>query len=425
MKYFFRILLVLVLAVGVVFGMYYYTNGNPFENENKVQLTTVSQQPATEKNSNRVLIASLPDDDYYLYKGSTGVILTHGKNEYEFKNWSRLIDAEPPQMVLTDIDRDGEKEILIRAVSSENETTHEREYDVYMLDYQKGKNGGKYNVFCADRTTWGEILNDQIREEVGQLKSCKKTIQVSMNAKSKTIAYDSATGIAKNGYNGYARSMQDGGNYLTFDSWTKGKGVYTINKKKELCISVEVNIKYKESPVVQTAGNIKFKLEFRNGEFRVKNKTMNFTADDAYRIADPRTVAAGSWSYTENNANKSTDAQDRIIDWVKYTLDYSEDTIVQTVPLGNEVTDAKHLKKIKVTESYIELTAKDGFNFDDGARRRGDFSVIINKGSDVQYDIAYTAKLMEINGEEVLTITFDKAYPQSEIHTIEINYGAK
>ena len=33
MKYFFRILLVLVLAVGVVFGMYYYTNGNPFEND--------------------------------------------------------------------------------------------------------------------------------------------------------------------------------------------------------------------------------------------------------------------------------------------------------------------------------------------------------------------------------------------------------
>ena len=66
MKYFLRILIVLVLAVGVVFGVYYYTNQDAFEKNDAPKLTTVSKPAATEKNSNRVLLASLEDEDFYL-----------------------------------------------------------------------------------------------------------------------------------------------------------------------------------------------------------------------------------------------------------------------------------------------------------------------------------------------------------------------
>ena len=425
MKYFLRVLLVLVLAVAVVFGVYYYTNGNPFQH-NTAELTTASQAPATEKNANRVLIASLPEEDYYLYKGTRGVVLTHGKNEYEFTDWSRLIDEEPPEMVLVDYDRDKQKELLIKVVSEKNSTTGELTYDVYLLKEGKNEEGKTvYSVFPATKETWADILDRQIREEVGQLKSCKKTIQVSMNAKSKTITYDAKTGVATDGYNGYACALQKDGSYLTFSGWTKGKGEYSINNKKEICVKVEVNITYKEVPTVQTAGHIVFKLSFRDGKFYVKNKSMNFTAADEYRVSDPRTAQTAPWSYGETNTDPRSDFSDRVIDWIKYSTKYKSDVSEQSMSFAEEMTDIRGVRRVYVTNSYLELTAKDGFSFDTGARRRGEFSVVINRGSDEQYDIAYTAKVTEINGTEVLRISFDKAYPQSEIHSIEINYGAK
>ena len=425
MKYFLKVLFVLVLATAVVFGVYYYTNGNPFEH-NTAQLTTASQAPATEKNSNRVLIASLPKDDYYLYKGTRGVVLTHGKNEYEFTNWSRLIDEEPPEMYLVDYDGDKKKELLIKLVSEKNSTTGELAYDVYLL--KEGKNDeGKtvYDVYPATKVTWGDILDRQIREEVGQLKSCKKIIQVSMNAKNKSISYDATTGVALDGFSGYACALQSDGNYLTFAGWTKGKGEYSINNKKEICIKVQVNINYKEVQTVQTAGYIFFKLSFKDGEFYVKNRSMNFTPADKYRVSDPRTADKTPWSYGETNTDPRTDYSDRVIDWIKYSTGYKSDINEQSLSYAEEFTDIRGVSRLYVTNTYVELTAKDGFSFDNGARKRGEYSVIINRGTDYEYDIAYTSKLMQINGAEVLRITFDKAYPQSEIHSIEINYGAK
>ncbi len=425
MKYFFRILLTLVLAVGVVFGIYYYTNGNPFAQQSDVRLTTVSQQPATEKNANKELLASV--GNYKLYKGTTGVILTHGKDEYEFDNWSGLIDAQTPKMYVTDFDGDGNEDLLIRAVSAEDKSSGEFTYDIYVLKpVIKDSRIVKYDVFCADQTTWEDILNNQIREEVAQLKSCKKIIQVSMDIKSRAITYDNKTGLAKSGYNGYARALQNGIEYMTFQNWTKGKGVYSVNKNKEICIKVEVNINYKNSQTVQTIGYINFKLALNSKqEFVVKEKSMNFKPVKKYAVADPTKISAEKWNYTEHNSFKNTDDNAKVIDWVKYKPEFKTDVLEQTISLAEEETDIKDIQDITVTESYVQLTAKAGFSFDNGVFNEGEYSVIINDGAADSYDIAYTASVMEVNGAQVLKITFDRAYSRSEIRSIEINYGSK
>ena len=425
MKYFFRILLTLVLAVCVVFGIYYYTNGNPFAQQDTVQLTTVSQQPATEKNANKELLASV--GSYKLYKGTTGVILTHGKDEYEFDNWSGLIDAETPKMYPADFDGDGNEDLLIRAVSAEDKSSGEFTYDIYLLKpVIKDSRIIKYDVFCANQTTWEDILNNQIREEVAQLKSCKKIIQVSMDSKSSAISYDNKTGLAKSGYNGYARALQNGNEYMTFLNWTKGKGIYTVNKKNEICIKVEVNINYKGSDTVQTIGYINFKLALNNeNEFVVKEKSMNFKPDKKYAVADPTKSSGEKWNYTEHNSFKSTDDSSKVIDWVKYKPEFKSDVLEQTISLAEDETDIKDVQQITVTESYVQLTAKSGFSFDNGVFANGEYSVIINDGDADSYDIAYTASVMQVNGVNVLKINFDRAYSRSEIRSIEINYGAK
>ena len=97
----------------------------------------------------------------------------------------------------------------------------------------------------------------------------------------------------------------------------------------------------------------------------------------------------------------------------------------QTISLAEEETDIKDIQDITVTESYVQLTAKAGFSFDNGVFNEGEYSVIINDGAADSYDIAYTASVMEVNGAQVLKITFDRAYSRGEIRSIEINYGSK
>ena len=132
MKYVLRVFVVLVLAAGIVYGVFRYTNPEAFVNNNAEVLTTVSKPAATEKNSNRVLLASIEKEDLYLYKGSKGVLLKHGKNEVTFTNWSKFIDAEEPEMHWADFNGDGSKELLIKAVSEKKENG-DFLYELYLL----------------------------------------------------------------------------------------------------------------------------------------------------------------------------------------------------------------------------------------------------------------------------------------------------
>ena len=50
MKYVLRVFVVLVLAAGIVYGVFRYTNPEAFVNNNAEVLTTVSKPAATEKN---------------------------------------------------------------------------------------------------------------------------------------------------------------------------------------------------------------------------------------------------------------------------------------------------------------------------------------------------------------------------------------
>ena len=423
MKYFLKVFIVLMLSAGVIFGIYLYTNPNAYKKVDTDVLTTVSKPAATEKNSNKVLLASLEEEEFYLYKGTTGVLLRHGKNEFTFTNWSKFIDEEAPEMYWADFNKDGKSELLIKAVSEEK-TESGYIYELYLLTPTTDENGKEsFDVAFASRNTWSSILDNNIIEEMRQLKSCNKIIQFSMNAKGKSITYDSATGIATNGYSGYARALQnDKGQYMSIDKWSKGKGIYSVKKGNKICVSIDINISYKNSSKVQNAGSIYFEI-FLNSDnnFQVTEKTMVFKPNKEYRVSDPTEVATESWKFTENNSDKSPSTAGEVIQWIKYSPEFSSDVITQTKDYSSEISDINKAEKLVICEGYVEITAKSGFKFDESALSSGDYSVIIND----DIDISYTAEIITKNKKEVLKITFDKAYPQSEIKKITFNYGAK
>jgi hypothetical protein len=423
MKYFLKVFIVLILAVGVVFGVYRYTNPAAFQNKSSMELTTVSKPAATEKNSNRVLLASLEEEEFYLYKGSIGVLLKHGNNEFTFTNWSKSIDAEAPEMRFADFNNDGKKELAIKAVSEEKENGGFI-YDIYILTPKTDSEGKEsFDVALASRNTWTSILENNITEEMRQLKNCKKIIQFSMISKGKSLTYNKETGIATNGYSGYARALQDkSGQYLTVSQWAKGDGIYSISNDNKICISININISYNNSSTLQNAGVIYFEL-FLNEEnkFQVTEKTMVFKPNNEYRVSDPTKTATESWSFEENNSNKSASASSGVIQWIKYSPEYSADTFAQTQDYSSQISDINKIKKIYICESYAILSAKQGYTFDESAIKSGEYSVVIND----DIDISYTAELTNTGGVQAIKITFDKAYPQSEINKITFNYGTK
>lgn len=424
MKYFLRILLVLVLAVAAVTGSYYYTTGKTLGNSaNQADLTTVSKQPATEKNAGKKLIASLEDEDFYLYKSDDIVILTHNNKSYEYYNWSRYIDTEEPELYYHDFDKDNQKELLVRSVGSIDEATKQNIYELYYLDPITDDDGSEaFDVTLLSHRFYTNLLDKGIIEEVSQLKTCRKIGQFVMNFASKGIKYDKATGIAKDAHSGYfSVPKNNNGEYLTIDSWSKGNGLYYVDDDNVINFEIDVNISFVDSDYVQQAGKIKLKLDKnQTGSFYIAQKTLKFVPNKQYIVADPTIVNTEHWSYVENNANKSTDSNDLVIDWLKYETSFNPSITTQTVSFGNGAADANGLKCIEVTDNKVVLTAKEAYTFD-SSYLNGQYSVILND----KYDIAYTSQLSVEDNVQIITIQFDRSYGKDEIKSLKINYGSK
>ncbi len=422
MKYFIRILFVFVLAVGVVTGVYYYTTGGSSSENEAVSLTTVTKLPATEKNSNRVLLASLEKDDFKLYKSNRVIILTHGDKEYEFNNWSSMIAEETPELYYHDFDGDDAKELLIRAVEDYSETANQYIYCLYILDPVVDESGKEnFKVIFAGKEEWSNIFDEQIKLEVSQLKKCKKFVQFAMDLRSNTIKYDKQTGIAKNDHKGYAKALSDGAKYLTVDRMSRDNGIYTIDKDNKINVDVDINVTYKEKNLTQKIGVVHFQLSLKNSDLSVTSKSMYFTANEQYKISDPNITAVVPWSYTENNSNKSAVSGSGVVDWLKCKTNFDPSIATQTVTYEDNTTDVDHIASITITESYVQLIAKQGCTFDISVIEKGEYSVVINQGTENEYDIAYNT---EVSGN-VLKINFDKTYSTEEIKELSVNFGTK
>ena len=425
MKYFLKILFALVLAVGVVTAVYYYTNDRtlPGITDKTAVNTTVTKPPATEKYAARTLLAEDKKNGFRLYKSGASVILEHGDSEFTFDNWSKVIDTETPTLYYADFDGDKKKELIVRAVCGEDETTGEYVYELYVLNPKKGK-VEDYDVLLVSQDTWRAVLDDQVTEELSQLKSCPKVLQFVMDEKDAPIKYNSETGIAENAaYVGYAKALQnDNGKYMTLFGFTKSKGIFSVDDDNNIKVEVDCIANYDETHVIQDLGKIHFGLEItKDNQLTVIPKSMYFKPNDKFKVSDPTETAKKSWSFTRNNSFAPKDSG--TIKWAKYHFEIDKNVFTDTVDLAAEETDIKYIKALEMDEGSVTLIAADGYTFAADPAGKGDYSVIVNKGKDNEYEISYTAKT---NADLTrVKLVFDKTYNQSFIKTVDISYGSK
>ncbi len=380
MKSFLRVFIVILVAIGISFSMYFIADSNARKNPEARYQTTVTKSPVTEKRGKKVLLSELKKEDFHLYKQDELVILVHEGKEYTFENWSKYIDYEKPQMALKNLDRDKENEIIIKLVGDVVEDTGEKIYDVYVLNEAVNSETGEkeYCVTILSSNTWVELVDSRVKTEVSQLPKCDKIIQIAMAMRYDQINYDRDTGVVDS-YASWFRALQDkNGNYLKIDKWSKGTGRYEI-EREGINVYVPIIVGYKDSDLIQQAGYIKATLSVRyDYEPYVRDHSMSFIVDEDYAVHSQKNIFKNPWKYTENNSNKAAYAGgDKVIDFIKYETEYTQDTTAQTSNFANNNTELNNLSEIVVTESYVELVAKDDYVFNKESAKRKEFSVVI------------------------------------------------
>ncbi len=253
--------------------------------------------------------------------------------------------------------------------------------------------------------------------------SCDKRLQFVMANANSTMAYDTATGLLKDGRAWYAAALSDGkGHYYHFDKWIEGLGVYTINEK-DMSIHVEIGIfvSYKETDTLQKIGHINCGIELSGSTFQIQQRSVTFTTENEYFVSDPRKTADEPWTYTFSNT-AAYSSNDKMIDNLTMRCNLNDDSRNEQTSFSNSTNDLRAIDRVVFENDKITFYAKSGFTFSDGIVKNRNYTVTAS--NIYTFEIGYSAAITQLNGTQALVITLDKSYPIEEMLRMNINLGS-
>ncbi len=419
-----HLVLVVLLTVSAVFCSYVLAQQAAKRNNSAASAVTVSQQPVTECEGERVLLVENNEYDYHFYTQGDKVIMTHNDKEYTFDGWGDNLRLDTPVIAIKDADYDGEDELLIQVSAAVKDNTVY--HNVYALKRSVDENGEeKYNVDAFTSGTVNSLLDRMIKVELLQDPSCKKNGIFTLAKLTSEIRYDRETGLPES--NKYVfRCLQDENHeYLTINNWQKGLAECVLDSESDIYITIPTTVIYTNGET-QNAGQIKFKGTIDdNFNMTVVARSMSFVANREYALYS-YFFNGEKWNSIINNSNKAV-PREKTIDFIQYEASYTND--VDTKDFSNNNSDLNMLSSVTASEDKIELTAKKGCSFSNEMLEQRQFSVNLFNSTntiDNNYDISYEASVYKNkDGNEVLKITFDKQYSQSVTEKVTVNFGVK
>ena len=419
-----HLVLVVLLTVSAVFCSYVLAQQAAKRNNSAASAVTVSQQPVTEREGERILLVENNEYDYHFYTQGDKVIMTHNDKEYIFDGWGDNLRLDTPVIAIKDADYDGEDELFIQVSAAVKDNTVY--HNVYALKRSVDENGEeKYNVDAFTSGTVNTLLDRMIKVELLQDPSCKKNGIFTLAKLTSEIRYDRETGLPES--NKYVfRCLQDENHeYLTINNWQKGFAECVLDSESDIYITIPTTVIYTNGET-QNAGQIKFKGTIdANFNMTVVARSMSFVANREYALYS-YFFNGEKWNSIINNSNKAV-PREKTIDFIQYEASYTND--VDTKDFSNNNSDLNMLSSVTASEDKIELTAKKGCSFSNEMLEQRQFSVNLFNSTntiDNNYDISYEASVYKNkDGNEVLKITFDKQYSQSVTEKVTVNFGVK
>lgn len=96
------------------------------------------------------------------------------------------------------------------------------------------------------------------------------------------------TGITDNKYVSYARAAAAGiGKYYTYESYSRGLGVYSVSDSGEITLDIRTFIKYSELNEPIYVGNVHCTLMVSGDSFGIKPNSISFQVLDGYKVESP------------------------------------------------------------------------------------------------------------------------------------------
>lgn len=429
MKYFVRIIVVLLIVSGIVFAYSYSYRQQKIADD--IVLTTADMSAKKEKTTvaERKLIAQNKEGNYQLYIDGADVVLLHDGIEKVFDGWASDAKQETPKLFYKDYDGDGEGELLIQKINGVVNTNGKNVsvYNLYLVKPVEKNGKIDFSVISATKDTWKVPFEEAIKTEMTQLKSCSKYIQFVMDDADVSFVYDKETGITHNKYFGFARALRKSdGTYEVLERWNKGNGLYTVDSDGNITLDIQLFAYYKGVDDPQYVGDIHSEIAIMNGKFNIVPNTIEFVVNEEYKILSPILASSESWKSTIINSAQPPVRQgdDMVIDWLEASFDLSTDFEERTLSFANYSSQIKCVDKVVITPGTIALTAKEGYSFSELMLKNGEYRVIMNPGTDNEYNIEYTGEIKTVKGRSVLKIVFDRTYNRFDLNGMVVKFGA-
>lgn len=438
MKYLFRVCVVLLIAAGIVFGFsYYYRDKKNSDNiVLTTQLITTTRADQTTKNKDEIYY---DDNGIKLFIDSkNNAYIEYNSARKQLAGFDWILKQEPVDYYYGDYDNDKQNELLILYSSPQSELansiiTQDKEnsdfssfhrYAVMIKPFTNSEGKQDFKNIYADQNTWKKPFEQAINSKMNQLKSCDKYLQFVMDDNDVELKFDKSTGISSNKYVYYAKALKNDNKdgYKKFVKWSKGEGNYYIGDDGSLQLNVMVLAYYDDSSKAQYIGDIHTGVSInKKGKFTITPKTIEFVAKDKYVMPDIRKNKVSPFTYIINNSSSNTiTTNENYIDWLNASFEMSDNINEQSLSFGELDSQIKCVDKVKITQTSIVLTAKEGFAFSSRIINNGDYSVTVKDDK----DITYKAEILERDSRSVLKITYDKKYNKDELKNITVKFGA-
>ena len=296
MKYFLRICIVLLIALGVVFGYSYYYREK--KNNETIVLTThavsTTQEGETTTEDSKNVVYD--DNGFELFTDGDKGYIVYNDVQKELDSFGWVLKQKPLDIYFGDYDGDNENELLLMYTSASSElnnallpqdkddfsSTHLYVALIKPVTDSEGKQD--FKVVYADQKTWKKPFELAINAQMNQLKSCDKFVQFVMDDNDVDLSYNDKTGISDNKYVYYALAVKNSNSngYQKFIKWGKGNGYYYLGEDGTLQLDIMVLAYYDEEPSkAQYVGNIHTGISVNSqGKLSITPGTIEFIPNE-------------------------------------------------------------------------------------------------------------------------------------------------
>lgn len=379
----------------ICYGVYAITsNISTVSTGNKA--TEKSDKTEETSNDKGILIASLPEDDFTLYKKDDRLVLQH-KGQSKIFEWTGYFTENLTKMAYADYNGDGKKEVAI--VITQDGTNGKTTSQLHVLSVLETSDSIEYQDTSFVSNT---IMRDvEIGENFDAVQAeNKKRVSFTLG---ETACY-------------FQAPSKEDGTYYSFLAMSIGSCSFDISDGK-ITSTIELSASFDGISEEVIPGNIRSNITFSDEQYQYSGNS--FVPAKGFGISEPVVGSVPPYSVKATNADPKS-STDLALDNITFTIDPGN-TANRNFDAG--ASDERYLSSIEITESFIRLALKDNMKFDSFWIENS--QVLLWMGSEQEgYFIHRNSEITHEKGYYYLTTYFDEVIPRQNLKQIIYSYGA-